>query len=218
MDYSSRDDDDVVDPPPQDEDAAWGSNVGLNRVVVLIVCREYSTQDKKAYAGSAYLGDIMFDSSNSLNYVPPTMANQTQTIVIFSSIQGIAQSLHDDHPDLPLREVKDEALGSHGGTVRFDPSSLRQESIAILKGAQILISEPAIIDRLLEHPLVPKHANGSGPDLRLEHRTPATAILPIDAVHGALWTAHRRMVHRLHHSAPAEFCGVCRGSSVQKMG
>ena len=93
----------------------------------------------------------MFDSSNSLNYVPPTMANQTQTIVIFSSIQGIAQSLHDDHPDLPLQEVKDEALGSHGGTVRFDPSSLRQESIAILKGAQILISEPAIVARLLEH-------------------------------------------------------------------
>ena len=103
------------------------------------------------------------------------MANQTQTIVIFTSIQGIAQSLHDDHPDLPFQEVKDEALVSHGGTVRFDPSSLRQESIAILKGAQILISEPAIVARLIEHDayalpslryMVPKHARGSGPDLR----------------------------------------------------
>ncbi len=73
--------------------------------------------------------------------------------------------------------------------------------VAIMKAAQILISEPAIIDRLLKHPLVTKHANGSGPDLRLEHRAPATAILPIDEVRGVLRTAHRGVVHRLHHSA-----------------
>jgi phosphoglycerate dehydrogenase-like enzyme len=72
-------------------------------------------------------------------------------IIIFTSIEGIAQSFHDVYPDFPLQEVKDEALSSDGGIVRFDPSALRRESVAILKGAQILISEPAIVAKLLEH-------------------------------------------------------------------
>ena len=72
-------------------------------------------------------------------------------IIIFTSIEGIAQSFHDVYPDFTLQEVKDEALSSDGGIVRFDPSALRRESVAILKGAQILISEPAIVAKLLEH-------------------------------------------------------------------
>lgn len=78
-----------------------------------------------------------------------TMSNQTVTI--FTSIGGIAQSLHDADPNLPIEVVEDDALNGYGGTIHFDPLSLRYETKLALKQAKILISEPAVVAQLLEH-------------------------------------------------------------------
>jgi phosphoglycerate dehydrogenase-like enzyme len=73
-------------------------------------------------------------------------------ITVFSSIQGIAQSLHEADPTLPLQIIDDEqALGGYGGTVEFNPAALSTESKYILKHATILISEPAVIASLLDY-------------------------------------------------------------------
>lgn len=73
-------------------------------------------------------------------------------ITVFSSIQGIAQSLHEADPTLPLQIIQDEqALGGYGGTVEFNPTALSTESKSILKHATILISEPAVIASLLDY-------------------------------------------------------------------
>ena len=72
-------------------------------------------------------------------------------IVIFTSIDGIAQYLYDADPTLPIKEVKDDALSGYGGTVEFDPSSLNPETVDKLKQAVILISEPSVVAQLLEH-------------------------------------------------------------------
>eukprot|EP00579_Thalassiosira_antarctica_P012523 CAMPEP_0201922058 /NCGR_PEP_ID=MMETSP0903-20130614/10210_1 /ASSEMBLY_ACC=CAM_ASM_000552 /TAXON_ID=420261 /ORGANISM="Thalassiosira antarctica, Strain CCMP982" /LENGTH=346 /DNA_ID=CAMNT_0048459131 /DNA_START=79 /DNA_END=1116 /DNA_ORIENTATION=- len=73
------------------------------------------------------------------------------TVTIFTSIQGIAQSLHDADPSLPVEVIQDDALNGYGGTIHFDPPSLRPETKLALKNAQILISEPAVVAQLLEH-------------------------------------------------------------------
>lgn len=78
------------------------------------------------------------------------MAKQ-QTVTIFTSIQGIAQSLYDADPSLPLHVVEDDALSGYGGTIVFEPRLLRPETILALKEATILISEPAVVAQLLEH-------------------------------------------------------------------
>ena len=72
-------------------------------------------------------------------------------VTIFSSIEGIAKTLHDADPSLLMEVVEDQALGGYGGTVTFDPSSLQPESKLAIKRATILISEPAVIAKLLEH-------------------------------------------------------------------
>ena len=72
-------------------------------------------------------------------------------IVIFTSIDGIAQHLYDADPTLPIKEVNDDALSGYGGTVEFDPSSLNPETVDTLKQAVILISEPSVVAQLLEH-------------------------------------------------------------------
>ena len=72
-------------------------------------------------------------------------------IVIFTSIDGIAQHLYDADPTLPIKELNDDALSGYGGTVEFDPSSLNPETVATLKQAVILISEPSVVAQLLEH-------------------------------------------------------------------
>ncbi|KAL9182448.1 hypothetical protein ACHAXT_013100 [Thalassiosira profunda] len=75
----------------------------------------------------------------------------SETVVtVFSSIQGIAQSLRSAEPNLPLVEVEDPALGGYGGTVDFDPSKLSAETRTILREAKILVSEPAVVAALLE--------------------------------------------------------------------
>eukprot|EP00579_Thalassiosira_antarctica_P009167 CAMPEP_0201902882 /NCGR_PEP_ID=MMETSP0902-20130614/55184_1 /ASSEMBLY_ACC=CAM_ASM_000551 /TAXON_ID=420261 /ORGANISM="Thalassiosira antarctica, Strain CCMP982" /LENGTH=397 /DNA_ID=CAMNT_0048436899 /DNA_START=41 /DNA_END=1231 /DNA_ORIENTATION=+ len=73
------------------------------------------------------------------------------TVTIFTSIQGIAQSLHDADPSLPVEVIQDDALNGYGGTIHFDPPSLRPETKLALKNAKILISEPAVVTQLLEH-------------------------------------------------------------------
>jgi len=77
------------------------------------------------------------------------MANQVVTI--FTSIEGIAESLQDADPNLPLHVIEDDALAGYGGTLFFDPSLLRAETKEALKQAKILISEPAVVATLLEH-------------------------------------------------------------------
>ena len=73
-------------------------------------------------------------------------------ITVFSSIQGIAQSLHEADPTLPLQIIDDEqALGGYGGTVEFNPAALSTQTKSILKHATILISEPAVIASLLDY-------------------------------------------------------------------
>lgn len=72
------------------------------------------------------------------------------TVTVFSSIQGIAQSLRDADPKLPLQVVQDEALCGYGGTVEFNPSALSAETKSILQQAEILISEPAVVAALLD--------------------------------------------------------------------
>mmetsp|Transcript_28348 Transcript_28348/g.60858 ORF Transcript_28348/g.60858 Transcript_28348/m.60858 type:complete len:350 (-) Transcript_28348:61-1110(-) len=74
-----------------------------------------------------------------------------QTVTIFTSIGGIAQSLRDADPNLPIKVVEDDALNGDGVTFHFDPSLLRQETRLALKQAKILISEPAVVAQLLEH-------------------------------------------------------------------
>lgn len=73
------------------------------------------------------------------------------TVTVFSSIQGIAQSLRDADPNLPLQVVQDEALCGYGGTVEFNPSALCADTKSILQQAEILISEPAVVAALLDY-------------------------------------------------------------------
>ena len=72
-------------------------------------------------------------------------------VTVFSSIQGIAESLQDADSNLPLKIVQDDALCGYGGTVEFDPSALSAETKSILRQAKILISEPAVVAALLDH-------------------------------------------------------------------
>ena len=73
------------------------------------------------------------------------------TVTIFSSIEGISQTLTDADPALRLEVLEDDALSGYGGTVDFDPSLLQEETMQALKRAVILISEPAVLAKLLEH-------------------------------------------------------------------
>lgn len=73
------------------------------------------------------------------------------TVTIFSSIEGIARTLRDADPTLPLEVLTDAALSGYGGTIDFNPSSLREETKLALKKAEVLISEPAVVAELLEH-------------------------------------------------------------------
>lgn len=74
------------------------------------------------------------------------------TVTLFTSIPGdIADSLRVACPDLPLQVVEDAALGGYGGTVDFDPTFLHPDTISVLKKAEILISEPAVVASLLQH-------------------------------------------------------------------
>ncbi|KAL7535583.1 hypothetical protein ACHAXR_006590 [Thalassiosira sp. AJA248-18] len=79
------------------------------------------------------------------------MANQKMVVTVFTSIDGIDQALHDADPHLPLKVMKDDALTGYGGTIHFDPSSLRAETLDSLHQATVLIAEPAVIAKLLEH-------------------------------------------------------------------
>lgn len=83
----------------------------------------------------------------------PTTGNGTVTVTvtIFTSIGGVAQSLRDAAPDVPLEVVEDDALVAFGGTVQFDPPSLRDDTRAALKRAEVLVSEPEVVARLLAH-------------------------------------------------------------------
>lgn len=73
------------------------------------------------------------------------------TVTVFSSIQGIAKSLRDADPNLPLQVVEDENLCGYGGTVEFNPSALSADTKSILQQAEILISEPAVVAALLDY-------------------------------------------------------------------
>jgi phosphoglycerate dehydrogenase-like enzyme len=73
------------------------------------------------------------------------------TVTIFSSIEGIARTLRDADPTIPLEVLTDGALSGYGGTINFEPSSLRDETKLALKKAEVLISEPTVIAELLEH-------------------------------------------------------------------
>ena len=79
------------------------------------------------------------------------MPTSRPTVTVFSSIEGIAQSLLDADPSLPLQIISDDALCGYGGTVEFDPSALSSETKSILKRAEIIISEPAVVAALLDH-------------------------------------------------------------------
>ena len=80
------------------------------------------------------------------------MPPKNSLITIFTSIPGIAESLLKVNSNLPLRVLEDSrALYGYGGTVHFDPSKLQDVTIQSLKEAEILISEPAIIAKLLEY-------------------------------------------------------------------
>jgi phosphoglycerate dehydrogenase-like enzyme len=81
-----------------------------------------------------------------------TPPSSRPTVTVFSSIPGIAQSLRDADPNLPLQIVQDEAaLCGYGGTVEFNPSALSNETKSILQQAEILISEPAVVSSLLDY-------------------------------------------------------------------
>lgn len=73
------------------------------------------------------------------------------TVTVFSSIPGVAQSLRNADPTLPLKIIEDEALCGYGGTVEFDPAALSEETKSVLKQAEVLISEPAVVAALLDH-------------------------------------------------------------------
>ncbi|KAL7524281.1 hypothetical protein ACHAWF_000889 [Thalassiosira exigua] len=82
-------------------------------------------------------GDAMASSDNAT------------IVTIFTSISGIALSLQEADPGVPLDVVEDDALTGYGGTVVFQPSKLRPATRDALKRAQILISEPAVVAQLL---------------------------------------------------------------------
>mmetsp|Transcript_35457 Transcript_35457/g.84643 ORF Transcript_35457/g.84643 Transcript_35457/m.84643 type:complete len:341 (-) Transcript_35457:1372-2394(-) len=72
-------------------------------------------------------------------------------VTVFSSIKGIAPSLCDSNPSLLLNVLSDPALDGYGGTVEFDPSRLQEDTKASLAAAEILITEPFVLAKLLEH-------------------------------------------------------------------
>lgn len=80
-----------------------------------------------------------------------TTSHLRPTVTVFSSILDVAESLSSACADIPLHVIVDEALGGYGGTVEIDPNRLSAETMASLREAQILISEPAAIASLLKH-------------------------------------------------------------------
>lgn len=75
-------------------------------------------------------------------------------VTIFTSIPNIAETLQRAaiaSSPLNLQVLQDEALGGYGGTVEFDPQRLQAKTVKALKTAQILIAEPAVIAKLLQH-------------------------------------------------------------------
>jgi hypothetical protein len=92
-----------------------------------------------------------------------TTTPSTSTLTVFTSIASIAPALRDlqqqqqsnnnnnnNNTSFLLQEIVDPAaLSGYGGTVVFDPSKLSQESKRLLQQAEILITEPHVLAKLL---------------------------------------------------------------------
>ena len=79
------------------------------------------------------------------------MTPRNRMVTVFSSIQQIASSIRKAAPEVPLNEIFDDALTGYGGTVTFDPKSLKPSTKEELASAQILITEPAVLAAILQH-------------------------------------------------------------------
>ena len=74
---------------------------------------------------------------------------ESNRVIVFSSIESVASSIKEHTAEVPIEVVQDAALGGYGGTVEFDPTQLQQDTIEKLRQAEILISEPAVVAKLL---------------------------------------------------------------------
>jgi phosphoglycerate dehydrogenase-like enzyme len=79
------------------------------------------------------------------------MSKPNNVVTIFSSIEGIAQTLRAADPSLQIEVAEDSSLNGCRGALNFDPSLLADETKHALQRAEILIAEPAVIAKLLEH-------------------------------------------------------------------
>ena len=86
-------------------------------------------------------------------------------ITLFTSIQSIGPALkqiqqqQQQHAQqqsscysFQINEIRDpEALNGYGGTVHFDPTKLASQTIKQLQEAEILVTEPHVLAKLLQY-------------------------------------------------------------------
>jgi phosphoglycerate dehydrogenase-like enzyme len=82
------------------------------------------------------------------------MTKHRPLITIFTSIPNIGLALRTSN--LPLLELVDDALQGYGGTIEFDASQLQPITQRQLQSAEILITEPAVLVKLLQNMELPK--------------------------------------------------------------
>lgn len=82
------------------------------------------------------------------------MTKHRPLITIFTSIPNIGLALRTSN--LPLLELVDDALQGYGGTIEFDASQLQPITQRQLQSAEILITEPAVLAKLLQNMELPK--------------------------------------------------------------
>jgi hypothetical protein len=75
-------------------------------------------------------------------------------ITLFTSIASIAPALRQQQQNrsFQLEEIVDEnALNGYGSTVHFDAHKLSEASVAALRKAEILVTEPHVLAKLMEY-------------------------------------------------------------------
>jgi len=82
---------------------------------------------------------------------PRTPKQPPNTITVFSSIPTIFGALQQANPNIPLVEIQDE---SSFFLFNMDPTLLKRKSLDQLARAEILVTEPIVLAKLLESPRV----------------------------------------------------------------
>ena len=84
--------------------------------------------------------------------IKSTNSTSSPNVVIFSTINQIATSLRKKAPNISIHEIRDDALLPLSGDFKiFEPRNIQASTFQQLKDAQILITEPVLLAKILEY-------------------------------------------------------------------